>query len=111
MDVDKIIAGLSEADFDAIGDAIKAAECPNRQAPYGGFDYGYNTDFYGPEPEGGRYVIRDFRDPSSESWGRWVHQTPDNDEHEEMFERLTRRHIAQAAVLAVRARLLEQGEG
>jgi hypothetical protein len=78
--------------------AIKNARCTGREGPFGGYDYGYDTDFYGPEPEGGRYVVRDFRDPSSPTFGAWVHQTADRDEHEAAFKRLTEHHIATAAI-------------
>jgi hypothetical protein len=78
--------------------AIENARCTGREGPFGGYDYGYDTDFYGPEPEGGRYVVRDFRDPSSPTFGAWVHQTADRDEHEAAFKRLTEHHIATAAI-------------
>jgi hypothetical protein len=78
--------------------AIENSRCAGREGPFGGYDYGYDTDFYGPEPEGGRYVVRDFRDPSSPTFGAWVHQTADRDEHEAAFKRLTEHHIATAAI-------------
>jgi hypothetical protein len=81
-------------------DAIAKAGCPGREGPFGGYDYGYNVAFYGPEPEGGRYVVRDFRDPRSDTWGGWVHQTPDRDKHEAALSRLTAEHVAVAALKA-----------
>lgn len=102
QDATTLAKSLSEADLDRVGLAIEAAACPGREGPYGGYDYGHKTDFFrGPEPDGGRYVVRDFRDPSSADYGKWVHQTPDREEHEAAFERLTRQHIAQAALDAI----------
>lgn len=84
--------------IEAVAAAIEVARCPGREGPFGGYDYGHNTEFYGPEPEGGRYVIRDFRDPASSTWGAWVHQTHDHAEHERMFDKMTRDHVALAAI-------------
>lgn len=84
--------------LDDVAFAIERARCPGREGPYGGYDYGHNTDFYGPEPVGGRYVVRDFRDFLSPNWGKWVHQTACAEEHEQALLRLTGRHIAQAAI-------------
>jgi hypothetical protein len=91
---------VPNAVLDEVAFAIERARCPGREGPYGGYDYGHNTEFYGPEPEGGRYVVRDFRDFGSETWGAWVHQTHDEDEHEQALLRLTGRHIAEAAIRA-----------
>lgn len=99
-DVERIADSLTEAQLDRVADAIEAAQCPGREGPFGGYDYGHNEAFYGPAPKDGRYVVRDFRDPKSETWGSWVHQTNDREEHEAMFKTLTRRHIAEAAVRA-----------
>ncbi len=100
---------VDAAVLDRIAAAIEAARCPHREGPFGGYDYGHNPAFYGPEPEGGRYVVRDFRDPHSPDWGKWVHQTGDRAEHELVLERMTQRHIARAAYDAARpdAALLE----
>lgn len=88
--------------------AMREAECPGREGPFGGYDYGHNTDFYGPEPEGGRYVVRDFRDPSSPDWGKWVHQTHDCAEHERALQRLTDAHVV-SAVLRTLADNVDEG--
>lgn len=72
-------------EVEAVKAAIKLASCPGREGPFGGYDYGYNEAFYGPAPEDGRYVIRDFRDPKSPDWGKWLHQTDNREEHEAMF--------------------------
>ena len=90
-------------EVEAVARAIESASCPGREGPFGGYDYGHNEAFYGPAPEGGRYVIRDFRDPSSPDWGAWLHQTNDRDEHESMFARMTDDHVAQAAIAALDA--------
>lgn len=93
-------SSVPNAVLDAVAFAIERARCPGREGPYGGYDYGHNTDFYGPAPVGGRYVVRDFRDYRSPAWGAWVHQTDSHDEHEQAYLRLTGRHIAQAAIAA-----------
>lgn len=87
-----------DAIVEAMARAMETAECKGREGPFGGYDYGHNTDFYGPAPEGGRYVIRDFRDPSSPGWGAWLHQTDDSDEHNRVFNQMTEYHIARAAL-------------
>lgn len=79
--------------------AIDEAGCPNREGPFGGYDYGHNTEFYGPAPEGGRYVIRDFRTLASK--GEWLHQTDDRVLHEATLEQMTKGHIAKAAIRAM----------
>jgi hypothetical protein len=91
---------LPSAVLDAVASAIERARCHGREGPYGGYDYGHNESFYGPAPEGGRYVVRDFRSFRSPTWGAWVHQTDNHEEHEQAFLRLTGRHIAQAAIEA-----------
>jgi len=88
--------------IERVADAIEAAECRGREGPFGGYDYGHNEAFYGKAPEGGRYVIRDFRDPASDDWGKWLHQTDDNAEHEAMLVKMTREHIAVTAIRAMR---------
>ena len=75
--------------------AMEAAKCPCREGPFGGYDYGHNND---KPVEGGRYVIRDFRDPASDNWGKWIHQTDDRDVHDAEFDRMTQRHIARAVL-------------
>lgn len=89
---------VSQDDVGRVAEAIENARCKGREGPFGGYDYGYNPEFYGPPPEGGRYVIRDFRDPASPDWGKWLHQTDDKDEHEALFEKMTREHYARAAI-------------
>lgn len=96
--IEAVCAGLADEVLDRVGEAIVRAGCPSREGPYGGYDYGYCRE--DDLPKGGRYVVRDFRDPRSDTWGAWVHQTPDKDVHEAVFHRMTRRHIAQAAIAA-----------
>src|SRR3546814_16599445 len=68
-----------------------------REGPFGGYDYGHNNS----QPvKGGRYVIRDFRDPSSPDWGKWIHQTDNHDEHEALFKRMADEHIVRATISA-----------
>jgi len=98
---------ISQEVVEAVARAIKQAECPGREGPYGGYDYGHNEAFYGKTPEGGRYVIRDYRDPASDTWGKWVHQTDDRELHDRMFDQMTEHHIANAAITALRRALGE----
>jgi len=86
--------------LDAVSSAITEAQCLGREGPYGGYDYGHNEAFYGKAPDDGRYVVRDFRKFGSPTWGKWVHQTHDHDEHEQAYSRLTGRHIASMAIAA-----------
>lgn len=79
--------------------AINAASCPGREGPFGGYDYGHNEALYGPAPKEGRYVIRDFRTPTSR--GEFLHLTNDYDLHEAKFAEMTAHHIARAAIEAV----------
>lgn len=95
-------AADDEATLTLVGLAIERAGCPGREGPFGGYDYGYKTEFYGPAPAAGRYVIRDFRDPASPDWGKPIHYTPDEDAHNAMFAKLTQHHIARAAILALK---------
>ena len=81
-----------------MAEAMECASCPGREGPFGGYDYGHNEAFYGPAPEQGRYVIRDFRDPSSDGWGKRLHYSHDREQHERMFEKMTREHIAAAGL-------------
>ena len=90
-------------EVEAVKAAIKLASCPGREGPFGGYDYGHNEAFYGPAPEDGRYVIRDFRDRKSPGWGKWLHQTDNREEHEAMFVKMTDDHIAHAAIAALDA--------
>lgn len=94
-----------EAVVERMAEAIEAARCPHREGPFGGYDYGYPDN----KPiEGGRFVIRDFRDPNSPDWGKWLHQTDDKDEHETMFTRMTQHHVAKAALDAALPLLAEE---
>jgi uncharacterized small protein (DUF1192 family) len=88
--------------IEAMAEAWERARCPGREGPFGGYDYGHDASFYGPAPEAGRYVIRDFRDPASPDWGKWLHQTNDREEYEAMFDRMTKAHCATAALAALR---------
>lgn len=78
--------------------AIVRSGCPGREGPFGGYDYGYPDD---TPVKGGRYVIRDFREIGSPDFGKWLHQTDDATVHEEMFAKMTREHIARAAIEAM----------
>jgi hypothetical protein len=89
---------LNPAALDRAAEAAEKARCPHREGPFGGYDYGHNN----PNPvEGGRYVIRDFRDPSSPDWGKWLHQTDDQTEHDLLFKRMTDEHILRAILASL----------
>src|SRR3546814_10212214 len=77
----------------AIDRAVAAAEkaCfPLREGLFGGYDYGHNNS----QPvKGGRYVIRDIRDPSTPDWGKGIHQTANYEENEATLKRMTDENI------------------
>lgn len=79
--------------LDAVADAMEAATCPDREGPFGLFDY---TDYGDPRP----HHVRDFRDPRSDTWGRPVHVGSDREEARRIYDEMTRRHVAAAAVAA-----------
>jgi hypothetical protein len=83
---------VSDETLDAIADAIEKAGCPDRQGPYGLFDYSY-----GGNPHEGAHRVRDFREPGSPSFGSNVHVCDDAEEARRVFEQMTRRHVAAAA--------------
>lgn len=93
---DEGVADYPDELLDRVAEAITRAQCPGREGPYGGYDYGHRHE--DDLPRDGRYVVRDFRDVTSEAFGAWVHQTPDVAVHEAAFDRLTKRHIARAAL-------------
>lgn len=94
---------LSDDLIERTARAIEDARCPHREGPYGGYDYGHRGD----PVEGGRYIIRDFRDPCSDDWGRWVHQTDDQDLHDATLKRMTEHHIARAAIAIIAPAVLD----
>lgn len=71
-----------------VANAIDRARCPHREGPFGGYLY---DDLH---------VIRDFRDPASPDWGKWLHRTTDTYLHEELYAKMTREYIASEAILA-----------
>jgi hypothetical protein len=82
--------------LDLIADAIEAARCPGREGPYGLYDYSLYPG------DGPPHAVRDFRDPRSPDFGAVVYRSPSGEDAAEMFETLTRRHIAAAALRAAR---------
>ncbi len=82
--------------LDHVAEAIEEARCPHRRGPYGLFDY---TSRGHPKP----FHVRDFRDPNSDSWGVQVAAFESRVEAEILLDQLTGRHIAQAAITAIRA--------
>ena len=81
--------------LDRVAAAIEAARCPGREGPYGLYDY----SSYGFEMP---HRVRDFRDPNSKTWGDVVARFARAEEAEALFDTLTRRHIANAAINALR---------
>jgi len=73
--------------------AIEAARMPDREGPYGLFDY---TDHGDPAP----HHVRDFRNPDGVAYGKCVFRSVDREEARQVYERLTAEHVAIAAVKA-----------
>lgn len=94
---------MNGAALDTIADAIEKAQCPDRQGPYGLFDY---SRYPGDSPP---RVVRDFRYPGLPTFGHQVFSSHHEDKAAAEFERLTRRHIAAAAVVAVLNALQDAG--
>lgn len=84
------------AQLNRIALAIEAAQCPGREGPYGLYDY---TSYGAQKP----HRVRDFRDPRSEAWGDTVFASDDAATSRQQYERLTREHVALAAIHAVQA--------
>lgn len=80
--------------IDAVADAIERAQCKGREGPYGIFDYMP----YGAEVS---YLVRDFRDVQSQSYGDSVFKTTDRDGAQRIYSKLTREHLAKEAINAV----------
>lgn len=98
---------MSDGLVEEIARAIETAQCVGREGPFGGYDYGYPDD---KPVEGGRYVIRDFRDPRSPDWGQWLHQSSDREEHEAKFAEMTRHHIAGSVLPIIHRREQQAAE-
>ncbi len=79
--------------LELVGEAIEQALCPDREGPYGLYDY---TNYGHPKP----HHVRDFRDPRSTAYGDSVLMTTDREEAEVVYARLKREHVAQAAIAA-----------
>jgi hypothetical protein len=79
--------------LEAVWAAIDAAQAPGRQGPYGLFDY---TGYGHAIP----HHVRDFRDPGSEAYGDCVFRSTDPAQARAVYERLTREHVARAAIRA-----------
>lgn len=94
---------MDEQALERVYEAIEQARCPDREGPYGLYDYsiGLYKDAGLEKP----HHVRDFRDPKSDSWGRTIFRSADPEEARAEFERLTRSHIARAAVDAIIAEL------
>ncbi|MGA0595654.1 hypothetical protein [Enterovirga sp. CN4-39] len=81
-------AGVDEEE---IAKAIEEAMCPDREGPYGLYDY----SSYGDRAP---HHVRDFRDPSSPTWGHSIFISESRKEARAEYERLTRLHPARAVM-------------
>lgn len=81
--------------IDAVAIAIEKASVPHREGPFGLFDY---TGYGDPVP----HHVRDFREVGSATWGKAVHRGTDAVEARRVYDELTRRHVADAAVRALK---------
>lgn len=86
---------ITEEILDRVADAIEKARCPDREGPFGLYDY---SNYRGNEEP---HCVRDFRDPRSDTYGNIIFRSSDREEAERMYERLTRQHIAAAAIAAM----------
>lgn len=73
--------------------AIETASCPGREGPYGLYDY---SEYPGETPP---YVVRDFR-VRGPGHGDAVFSSHDRAEADAVYDRLTREHVARAAIEA-----------
>lgn len=90
---DHVDSAREDPRLEAIADAIEAARNPDREGPFGLFDY---TSYGDPVP----HHVRDLRDHRSESYGDCLFRTVDRDEARRVYERLTREHLAISAIRA-----------
>lgn len=88
--------------IERVADAIEMARCPDREGPYGLYDY---SSYQWVKP----YHVRDFRDPASATYGDCVFRSQYRASAEAEYTRLTRAHIALAAIEAMELAKLEAG--
>jgi len=88
---------FNEKTLNRVADAIEAASCPNREGPFGLYDYTRYLNEGSTKP----HCVRDFRDPKSDTWGDIIHCTDDPNEAQDVYNQLTRQHIAAAAIKAM----------
>lgn len=89
--------------IERVAAAIEAAQCLGREGPFGLYDY---SDYKTATP----HRVRDFRDPLSEDYGKAVFAFADREQARVEYERLTKQHIARAAIEAMREPTGEQTE-
>lgn len=87
----------TEEFLDKIAEAIEEARCPGREGPYGLYDY---SKYEGNEDP---YCVRDFRDTRNDTYGKVVFRTNDPDKARAVYDKMTRQHIALAAIRAMSA--------
>lgn len=97
---------VSDGTLDAIADAIRLAECPDREGPFGLYDY----SGYGDGSHDRAHRVRDFRSYADPAYGSNVHVCDDAEEARRVYEEMTRRHVAAAAWDAAMAALNSEGD-
>lgn len=85
---------ITEKMIERVASAIDAAQCPGREGPYGLYDY---SDYPG---NAAPHRVRDFRDLKSDTYGNHVFKSTNRDEAKAEYERLTKEHVAKAAIEA-----------
>jgi len=87
---------VTEKIIERVASAIEEAQCHGREGPYGLYDY---SDYPGNTAP---HRVRDFRDPKSDTYGNHVFKSVNREEARAEYERLTREHVAKAAIEAMR---------
>lgn len=96
---------VSDETLDAVAEAIRLAECPHREGPFGCYDYSSYTGTHE-----GAHRVRDFRSYSNPAYGSSVHICDSSEEARRVYEEMTRRHIAAAAWDAVMASMSQAAQ-
>lgn len=96
---------VSDETLDAVAEAIRVAECPHREGPFGLYDYSSYTGTHE-----GAHRVRDFRSYSDPAYGSSVHICDSSEEARRVYEEMTRRHIAAAAWDAVMASMSQAAQ-
>jgi hypothetical protein len=97
---------VSDGTLDAIAVAIRVAECPDREGPFGLYDY----SGYGDGSNDRAHRVRDFRSRADSAYGSNVHVCDDPEEARRVYDEMTRRHVAAAAWDAVVERMASEAK-